>query len=71
MNYQQTRALALLKLARFLMTQSDTKGLTHADKHFLIQTALFIQHLAAKEISGEFDWHARTVDDIKPDDIPF
>jgi len=52
-NYDFTRAIMLVKMARFLMARADQRGLTHGEKHYLIQTALSLLTEAHTLMTGE------------------
>lgn len=66
-------AAARLKLARFLISEADNRGLTHGEKHYLMQTALFLMHQAQTMIDSEsisvLERHE--VKDLDPSEIPF
>lgn len=63
----------LIKLARYLITEADSKGLTHGEKHYLQQTALYLLHKAQCEVDqgsvSTLDRHE--VKDLEASDIPF
>lgn len=67
----------LIRLSRFLLTKADSRGLTHGEKHYLIQTTLALLLDAQSKLhtpSGRGDY-LNQVDSLNsvdiPSDIPF
>lgn len=61
---------SLIQMARFLLTEADSRGLTHGEKHYLIQTALHLLNKAQKESGYRYDLR-NEVTELKLDEIPF
>lgn len=75
-NWERESCAASVKLVRYILTQADSRGLTHGEKHYLMQTALFLLH----DVQGKLDLGGLSVlerhevpdlrlEDVK--DIPF
>jgi len=71
--YDIKNAVAQIKLARFLLTRADNRGFTHGEKHYIIQTALWLLMDATYKLDGlnsSFDMR-NEVEEISSSDIPF
>lgn len=70
--YEQQQAAAKIYLARFLLTLADRRGMTHGEKHYVIQTVLMLLANAGSDLG---DSQGRTafneVTNIEPSDIAF
>lgn len=78
--YEISRAIAHIKIARYLVARADERGKTHGEKHHFNVVALSELNNALYQLAGEaVDTSIREYDDptlIKPpakrsDDIPF
>lgn len=74
MNEWELREIAaLIKLCRFLVTRADSKGMTHGEKHYLLQTVLQLLHSAQDKVQPDkasvVELHQ--VPDLNVSDIPF
>lgn len=61
-----------VRLIRYLMSRADDKGLTHGEKHHIIQACLMILRQVEYELGGEVDIVERNkleIDEVG--DIPF
>lgn len=71
--WQVSQAIKLLQMVRFLLQRADQKGLTHGEKHYLIQTALFLQAEALDALGdmGAVLHRNDTANLLDLSDIPF
>lgn len=60
---------AKVKMARWLLTKADSRGLTHGQKHYLIQTALYILADVQSIIGATGGDLANEVTVLAPDDV--
>jgi len=71
-SWYQTQTEALLKLSRYLLSEADSKALTHGEKHYLIQTALYLIHKATALLDGNnMGIERHEIDSLNASDIPF
>jgi len=69
---QTNTAISLIRLSRYLLTLADSKGLTHGEKHYLIQTSLHLIHQAEISLSnGAAPLEHHQLDEPDVSDIPF
>lgn len=70
--YTISKARAEIYLARYLLTLADNRGLTHGEKHYIIQTVLKLLQEAGNTLGDNQSrlW-TNEVDNIEPSDIPF
>lgn len=70
--WQLERIAQLVKLARYLITRADSRGLTHGEKHFIMQTALHVLAQADDDLRGN-QYPTAQPSQSEPDmsDIPF
>ena len=70
--YEGQSAAAQVKLARYLISEADNRGLTHGEKHYLMQTALFLLHKAQDTLQGHRSTlEQHQVTELSESDIPF
>jgi len=73
LTHETNTAVAEMHLARFLISEADNRGLTHGEKHFMMQTALYFLHKAETRVSGGqvsvIERHQ--VETLPVEDIPF
>jgi hypothetical protein len=72
-DYYTKQVAGQIKLARYLISEADNRGLSHGEKHFLMQTALFILHKVQNTLDDDtvslIERHQST--DLDPSQIPF
>lgn len=74
--WDREHAAAMVKLARYLISEADDRGLTHGEKHYLMQAALYLLHKAQTQLnpdgSSSIDRHeVKTLSPEDVSDIPF
>lgn len=69
--YQVTEVASKVKMTRWLLTKADSRGLTHGEKHYLIQTALFILADIQSIVGMSGADFRNEVDSLEAGDIPF
>jgi hypothetical protein len=60
-----------VKMTRWLLTKADSRGLTHGEKHYLIQTALFILADVQSIVGINGTDFRNEVESLDAGDIPF
>jgi len=66
------QAIAQIKLARYLITKGDTRGMTHGEKHYFLQTSLALLSDAQFKL-GDHNYNTfgrNEVQTLEPSDIP-
>lgn len=71
-SWEAEHARQLVNVARFLLTIADKRGLTHGEKHYLIQSALHVLRLSASELNdNQSSTFGNEISTPDVSDIPF
>jgi hypothetical protein len=75
-DYKTAALRARLQLIRYLVSSTDQRGLTHGEKHYLLQTVLAEVVKAQRDLDDGANLLVDTNSDVDPrhlamDDIPF
>jgi len=70
--WEADHARKMVNVARYLLTIADQRGLTHGEKHYLIQSALHVLRLAQNELhDSQSSTFGNEVSTIEVSDFPF